>query len=516
MKPTRIIFTFFLVFSLGVLISSAGDKAATSKIPENFPHLKEDVLSVTHHTIKIDNRVIPYTATAGYLTLKTEEGKNKANVFFVAYTREGVKDLSRRPLTFAFNGGPGSSTVWLHLGALGPKKVLLDDQGFPPPPPFKLTDNPYTLLDVSDIVCIDAISTGFSRPLPGEDPRQFHGVKEDIEAVGEFIRLYITRNQRWLSPKFILGESYGTTRATGLAGYLQGRRFGMYLNGIILVSSVLDFRTLDFSAGNDLGYILFLPSYTASAWYHRRLPANLQEKSLREVLDEAEKFALNEYSLALLRGNTLTPGEKKAIATKLSHFTGLSLEYLYQANLRVNAYRFFKELLRDKHLIIGRLDSRFTGRDADAAGERPQFDPSSTAITGPFSALINHYLRVDLKFPTDLTYAIYGNVRPWRWIYEEQGRTPNIYMAETMRQALTQNQFLKVFVANGYYDLATPYFGTEYTFNHIGLNGEFKDRIKMGYYEAGHMMYIHRPSHAQLKKDLAEFIRWASETSPTK
>ena len=502
-------FYLSLIFIFLVLFSMTPPLGAEEKPAHNFLNLKEDIVSVTHHTIKINNQVIPYTATAGYLTLRDEEGKGKANVFFTAYTREDIKDLSHRPLTFAFNGGPGSSTVWLHLGALGPKKVLLDDNGFPLPPPFKLIDNPYTLLDVSDIVCLDAISTGFSRALPGEKPQQFHGVREDIEAVGEFIRLYLTRNNRWLSPKFILGESYGTTRATGLAGYLQGRRFGLYLNGVILVSSVLDFSTLDFSPGNDLAYILFLPTYTATAWYHHRLPNDLQTKSLREVLDEAEKLALNEYSLALLKGNSLSAEEKEVIIKKISRFTGLSPSYLAQANLRVSAYRFFKELLRNKHLTVGRLDSRFTGRDADAAGERPDFDPSSTAITGPFATLINHYLRVDLKFPNDLTYAIYGNVRPWRWIYEQQDRTPNVYLAETMRQALNQNKFLKVFVANGYYDLATPYFATEYTFNHIGLNGEFKDRVKMGFYEAGHMMYIHKKSHAQLKKDLAEFIKWA-------
>ena len=507
LKPKH--FYLSLIFIFLVLFSMTPPLEAEEKPAHNFLNLKEDIVSVTHHTIKINNQVIPYTATAGYLTLRDEEGKGKANVFFTAYTREDIKDLSHRPLTFAFNGGPGSSTVWLHLGALGPKKVLLDDNGFPLPPPFKLIDNPYTLLDVSDIVCLDAISTGFSRALPGEKPQQFHGVREDIEAVGEFIRLYLTRNNRWLSPKFILGESYGTTRATGLAGYLQGRRFGLYLNGVILVSSVLDFSTLDFSPGNDLAYILFLPTYTATAWYHHRLPNDLQTKSLREVLDEAEKLALNEYSLALLKGNSLSAEEKEVIIKKISRFTGLSSSYLAQANLRVSAYRFFKELLRNKHLTVGRLDSRFTGRDADAAGERPDFDPSSTAITGPFATLINHYLRVDLKFPNDLTYAIYGNVRPWRWIYEQQDRTPNVYLAETMRQALNQNKFLKVFVANGYYDLATPYFATEYTFNHIGLNGEFKDRVKMGFYEAGHMMYIHKKSHAQLKKDLAEFIKWA-------
>lgn len=479
--------------------------------PKNFPHLQEDVVSVTHHTIRLGDRVIPYTATAGYITLRTEESKSKANVFYVAYTREDVKDPSRRPVTFAFNGGPGSSTVWLHLGALGPKKVLLDDEGFPLRPPYRLVDNPYTLLDVSDIVCIDAVSTGFSRALPGEKPQQFHGVKEDIEAVGEFVRLYITRNNRWLSPKFILGESYGTTRATGLAGYLQGRRFGMYLTGVILVSAVLDFKTLDFSPGNDLSYILFLPTYTATAWYHNRLPEDLQKRPLEEVLEAARAWASTDYATALFKGNSLGEEETKDITEKLSRFTGLRSDYLGQANLRVSAYRFFKELLRDQHLTVGRLDSRFTGRDADAAGERPESDPSSTAITGPFGALINHYLRVDLKFPNDLAYAIYGNVRPWKWIYEEQGRNPNIYMAETMRQALNQNRFLKVFVANGYYDLATPFFGIEYTFDHIGLGGEFKDRVRMGYYEAGHMMYIHKDSHAKLKRDLAEFIRWAME-----
>lgn len=465
-------------------------------------------VSITRHTIKLKGQVIPYTAMAGPLTLKTEEGTPKANVFFVAYFRDDIKDSAERPLIFCFNGGPGSSTVWLHLGAFAPKKVFFDDEGFPVQP-FRLVDNPYTLIDVADVVFIDAISTGFSRPAPGQDPKQFHGVQEDIAAVGDFIRLFVTRTNRWLSPKFILGESYGTTRAAGLAGYLQGRSIGMALNGIILVSPVLEFQTLEFSPGNDLPYVLFLPAYAATAWYHKKLPPDLLAKPLAEVLKEAEEFAVNEYSRFLMLGNRSSSEMRKACLEKLARLTGLSSSYLEQANLRVSAQRFFKALRRDEGLTVGRLDSRFTGRDADAAGERPESDPSSTAIMGPFSALANHYLRVDLKYKNDINYAIYGNVQPWRWIYSEQQRSPQINMAETLRQAMSENRFLKVFVVRGLYDLATPYFAIDHTMAHIGLNGEFKDRVKYGSYEAGHMMYIHRESHARLEKDLKDFIKWA-------
>lgn len=477
--------------------------------------LKKRPVATTRHTVKIGGKSIAYTATVGEMVINKPDEKPGAYVCYVAYTRDGIKDKTKRPLTFAFNGGPGSSSVWLHLGGLGPRRVALSDEGYPTHPPYGMTDNENSLLDVTDLVFIDPVSTGYSRPLPGEDKRQFHGVQEDVDSVGEFIRLYVTRNKRWASPKIVLGESYGTTRAAGLSGFLQGRTHGMYLNGIILVSSVLDFSTIRFSISNNLPYILFLPHYTATAWYHKQLSPELQRKPLRDVLNEAEKFALNEYSVALLKGNRLTTDEYNDIARKLAAYTGLSLDYVKQANFRIGHSRFVKELLRSKYRTVGRLDSRFKGSDADSAGERYEYDPSSTVITGAFATMLNNYLRTELKYTKDIPYAISGNVRPWN--YESApstsgrggrggGSSASLYVAETLRRAMTQNVDLKIFCCNGYYDGATPYFGTEYTFSQLGFNNEFKDRVKMGYYEAGHMMYIHKPSIIKLKKDLAKFI----------
>ncbi|MEW5902359.1 MAG: peptidase S10, partial [Acidobacteriota bacterium] len=423
-----------------------------------------------------------------------------------------------------FNGGPGSSSVWLHLGGWGPRRVMMTEEGFSAKPPFGLTDNENSLLDVTDLVFIDPVSTGYSRPLPGENKTQFHGVGEDVASVGEFIRLYVTRFERWLSPKFILGESYGTTRAAGLAGFLQGRTHGMYLNGIVLVSCVLDFQTIMFAPGNNLSYVLFLPHYAATAWYHKKLEPALQEKSLKEVLAEVENFSLNEYSVALLKGNRLSKEETEKIAAKVADYSGLSREYVGRSNLRLRHDRFVKELLRADFRTVGRLDSRFKGQDADAAGETYEFDPASAAIQGAFSTMLNHYLRTELKYKEDLPYAIYGNVYPWNFLSSPEEAGPmtmpaarmrfglgGLNVAETLRRAMSENPFLQVFCANGYYDGATPYFGTEYTFSQIGLNGEFAGRVQMGYYEAGHMMYIHKPSIVKLKADLAEFIRRASQ-----
>jgi carboxypeptidase C (cathepsin A) len=491
-----LIVCFFLVFP-DLSAKEAQQKQASFKPVDPS-------VSVTQHVIRINGKELRYTATAGYMVHKKEDGTPRANVFYIAYTKDGVKDKGQRPVTFAFNGGPGSSSVWLHMGALGPKKVVMDDEGFSFPPPNRLEVNENTILDVTDVVMIDPVSTGYSRAEKGVNPREFFGVNEDVESVGEFIRLYITKNERWASPKFVLGESYGTTRAAGLSGFLQGRSMGMYLNGIILVSSVLDFQTISFMPGNDLPYILFLPMYTATAWYHKKLSLDLQNKALRDVLDEVEKFALNEYSLALLKGNELPSEEKKNIIQKLSRYTGLSPGYIEKSNIRISLSRYAKELLREEHRTVGRLDSRFKGLDADSAGESYESDPSSYAILGPFASTFKHYVRTELKYKSELPYNIYGNVRPWK------GRTPSLSVADTLRQAMRDNQFLKVFCANGYYDGATPYFGTEYTFAHIGLNSEFKDRVRMGYYEAGHMMYIHKASHVKFKKDIADFIKWAS------
>ena len=499
-KSIYVILVLFLIFQFPNLSAQESSK---KKPPPKVP---EPSLSVTSHTIQINGKPLKYTATAGYLLLREETGRPKANVFFTAYTKDGVKDKSHRPITFAFNGGPGTSSVWLHLGALGPRKVLLSDEGYPLPGPYRLVDNEYSILDVSDLVMIDPVSTGYSRAVKGVNPKEFHGYIEDIESVGEFIRLYIARNERWTSPKFILGESYGTTRAAGLSGFLQAGNRGMYLNGIILVSSALTWQTFIFQPGNDLPFVLFLPTYTATAWYHKKLPSDLQGKNLRDVLDEVEKFALEDYTLALMKGNELPADEKSEIIQKLARYTGLSPKYIEQTNMRIQNRRFLKEFLRDEHQIVGRNDSRFKGRDGDAAGEFYESDPSSYEIYGAYSAMLNNYLRTELRYKNDINYEIEGRVSPWNY-----GMFQNRFLevAETLRKAMRENQSLKVFVASGYYDVATPYFATDYTFSHLDLNSEFKGRTKIGYYESGHMMYIHKPSHAKFKKDIAEFIQSA-------
>ncbi len=487
------------------------------KSDASTPIPPKDELVETKHSLTIDDREIRYTVTCGTIVLKEEaekkgekegesEGeKPRATIFFVAYTCDGVDDYSKRPLTFSFNGGPGSSSVWLHLGLLGPRRVLLDDEGFAYPPPYKLVDNAYSLLDQTDLVFIDPVSTGYSRAVPGEKPKQFHGFKKDIESVGDFIRLYTTRYQRWTSPKFLIGESYGTTRAAGLSGYLQDRH-GMYLNGIMLISSILNFQTADFHTGNDLPYILFLPTYTATAWYHHRLSDDL-EKDLSTTLAEVEAFSMGDYSHALMQGDGLQDEERLLIARKLARYTGLSEDYIDRTNLRIEIFRFTKELLRHAKLTVGRLDSRFKGIDRDSAGEHFEFDPSMNNIVGPYTATLNDYVRGELNFKSDLPYEILSErVHPWSFAEFEN---EYVNVAETLRKAVTTNPHLKVYVANGYFDLATPYLATRYTFKHLGLDKSLLGNLRMGYFEAGHMMYIHIPSLVKLKSELVEFINWA-------
>ncbi|HSE41590.1 MAG TPA: peptidase S10, partial [Acidobacteriota bacterium] len=346
-----------IVLSITLLQPSSSEEQKKLQGPEFKAEFPKEVLSETKHTVTIGGSAVSYTATAGNILLKEEIGKPRASFFFIAYTKTDVKDVKTRPVTFSFNGGPGSSSVWLHLGTLGPKRVLMDDDGRALPPPYQLVDNEYSLLDLTDLVFIDPITTGYSRPVPGEDPKQFHGVMEDVESVGEFIRLYATRFQRWSSPKFLIGESYGTTRAANLVNYLQ-RRHGMYFNGVMLVSSILQMQTARFDVGNDLPYILFLPTYTATAWYHKKLSADLQA-DLRITLKEVEQFALNDYTLALMKGKNLSKDEQGKIAERLSRYTGLSKQYIEQTNLRISIFRFVKELLRDQKRTVGRLDSRF-------------------------------------------------------------------------------------------------------------------------------------------------------------
>ncbi len=470
-----------------------------------------DTLSVTHHTLTLGARDLRYTVTTGTLVFSEEAqkdgvaegGKPKATVFFVAYTLDGAEP-GTRPLTFSFNGGPGSSSVWLHLGLLGPKRVLFDDIGHPTPPPYQLVDNEYSLLDASDLVFIDPVSTGYSRAVTGEKAGEFHGFKRDLESVGDFIRLYTSRYGRWLSPKYLIGESYGTTRAAGLSGYLQARH-GLYLNGLMLISSVLDFGTLLPQPGNDLPHLLMLPSFTATAWYHHKLAEGLQEKPLAEVLRETETFALGDYALALLQGDRLPEQKRAEIRAELARYTGLSEEYLERADLRVDIMRFVRELLREEERTVGRLDSRFTGGERDAAGETFSYDPSYATIQGPYTAAFNDYVRRELGFESDLSYEIIANLYE-TWSYKEfENRYAEV--GETLRGAMTQNSHLRVHVASGFYDLATPYFATEYTLAQLGLTPEQRGRLSVSTYEAGHMMYVKLAALETLSATLRAFVQ---------
>jgi len=453
--------------------------------------------SLTKHSVKIGGQVINYSVTTGTLPIRDNKNEQDAFIFYIAYSKEGVSDKTQRPLTFSFNGGPGSSSVWMHMAFLGPRKVRYDDEGFMLQPPYEVVDNEYSILDETDLVFIDPVATGFSRMLPGKAPHKYHGVMEDIQSVAEFIRLYVSRNARWGSPKFVIGESYGTTRASGLTGYfLSAHR--MYINGTILVSMT----GLGVDRGTDHDHMVILPHYTATAWYHKALASDMQAKPLRELLDEAEAFATGEYALALSKGGWLSESEREAVAAKMAKFTGLSVEYVKNSNLRVERQRFRKELLRSRGVTVGRLDSRYIGTDRDSAGENIEFDPAMANWNGPFTGAVNRYFKEELKIQTDMTYNIFGNVRPWK------GRR-EVNVGEMLRRALHENPFLKVFILEGYYDGACDYFGAQYTMSHLDLTGRLQDRISFGFYESGHMMYIHLPSLQKSKQDLTDFIRSA-------
>ena len=479
--------------------TTENDKACTPAVEEST--------SESHHTIRINGNIIEYTVTTGTIILKEEdieEGeKQKASIFYIAYTKDSPEP--NRPITFSFNGGPGSSSVWMHLGLVGPKRVLMTDEGEAVGPPHQLVDNEFSLFDQTDLVFIDPVSTGYSRTVPKEKPDQFHTVKKDIQSVGDFIRVWTTRNERWSSPKFLIGESYGTTRAAGLASYLH-QRHGMYLNGIMFISSILNFITAQFDEGNDLPYILFLPSYTATAWYHHKLSEDLQT-DLEKAVAAAREFALNDYTLALMKGNALKGAERQRIVDRLAELTGLSKAYIEGTNLRINIHRFCKELLRDQGLTVGRLDSRYTGFDLDSVGEVHEVDPSYTAILGPYTATMYDYLRRDLKYETDLPYEVLTSLyRSWKY---EEYQNHYVNTAADLRVGFQHHPGLKVIVCNGYYDLATPLLATEYTFSHISLPEAQQNNIQMKYYPAGHMMYLHLPSLKQLSEDLHAFIEEA-------
>jgi carboxypeptidase C (cathepsin A) len=472
------------------------DKDKEKKEPEEKP-------VVTSHTLTVGGRPLKYTVTAGMMPLKNEKDETEANVFFMAYVADRPGGADKRPLTFSFNGGPGSASVWLHLGALGPKRVKMLDDGGMPAPPYQLVDNEATWLDTTDLVFIDPVGTGYSRATKPELGKKFWGLQGDIESVGEFIRLYLTRYERWGSPLFLVGESYGTTRAAGLSGYLV-ERSGIAFNGILLVSSILNFQTARFTKGNDTPYPVFLPTYTAIAWYHKKLPADLQQQDLKAVLGEVRTFAAKTYADALAEGDRLSPGDRAAIADKVSRYTGLSKEYVDRANLRIEIQHFCKELLREEKRTVGRLDGRFKGIDESAVNDTPDFDPSLAAIRPPYTAMFNDYVRRELGYKSDLHYYILGGgIGPWDWGQSGFGAADT---SEALRSAFSKNPWMRVFVASGHYDLATPFFATEYTLAHMGLDPSQRSRIVTREYEAGHMMYIHAGELARLKRDVASFI----------
>lgn len=491
---------FFFILLISFVSIEAAETIETASESKKSKELEESVV-VTKNVVLLDGQPLSYMATTGNMVLKDAQGKDKASIFYVSYQKDLEDDQQKhRPITFCFNGGPGSSSIWLHMGVLGPKKVAIGDLTYTDPP-YTWENNPHSILDVTDLVFIDPVSTGYSRAAPDEDLKQFHGVEGDVRWVAEFIRQYTTRNGRWGSPKFIAGESYGTTRAASLASYLHTEH-NLYLNGVVLISSILNFQTIhDSNLSNDLPFILYLPTMTAAAWYHKKLPEDLQ-KDLFSSLNKAEKFALGEYATALMYGDLIDPKLRQEMVQKLANLTGISAELIDRSNLRITPSRFSKELLRDSRRVVGRFDARYVGVDLNPMSTCMEFDPSADAIFGPFTAIFNEYVRQELKWKKDQEYVIIADVQPWDF-----GKAKNQYLnvGAHLKEVMTKNPALRIFVGSGIFDLATPYFATDYTFNHLGLDPVLKKHVGINYYEAGHMMYLHPPSLSKLKQDLKEW-----------
>lgn len=453
--------------------------------------------SVTRHSIVLPSGVVNYTATAAQIPLRNPEGEVECRMFYVAYSKEGA-EAKNRPVTFAFNGGPGSATLWLHMGALGPKMAPMPDDGSLPKPPYEAIENPDTWLDFTDVVVVDAPGTGFSRVMKPELGKKFFGVRQDIEAFTGFVKGWLTEHNRWKSPLFIAGESYGGIRGSGLtASLFQG---GVAVNGFISVSGSNNFLTLDGMRGNDATFIGFLPSMAACAWYHKKLPARF--KTVDSVVAETTKWVDEEYGPALLRGNSLSEKETDRVATKLAEYLGLSKKFVLGSNLRVPEWSFFKELLRDEGLSIGRYDGRLIAKEELKVGAQQANDPSDDAVTPPFTSAINDYLLNDLKVKTNMTYNNFGNVYPWQ---NPEGSYPET--ASDLRNVMAANKHLRVLMCFGYYDLACPFNASIFTINHMGLDADTKSHISYEYYPAGHMMYIEKVSRKKFHDDVAKFVR---------
>jgi len=514
-KSLAVLLVAPMVLSLTTTKVQAQEKESkpADKLAEATAAPPKEESSVTDHSIKIGGQPIPYKATAATILIRNDKDEPTALIYYTAYTRSDVKDMGQRPVSFLYNGGPGSASVWLHMGSMGPRRVVTVNADVTPPAPYKLIDNPDCLLDKSDLVFVDPVGTGFSRAVGKAQDKDFWGVDPDVKSLAQFVTTYISRNNRWNSPKFLIGESYGTFRNAALANYLQGHD-NMYLNGIVMVSTVLDLGTISFYPGQDLAYILYLPSYAATAWFHKTLKD--RPENLNAFLDEARKFARGEYADALMKGDTLGKDEKAEIVKKVARFTGLSEDYLNKANLRVRLFQFMQELQRNRGLTTGRLDARFAGPTYNLIGEAADYDPQDTAISGAFVGAFNTYIREELKFGQDKTYKPAAEFGGNRWDWKHEGNdfgffpgSPSVVL--DLVQAMISNPRLKVEVEDGIYDLATPFMEAEYTVDHMGLPENIRKNIWHQYYEAGHMMYVREADLEKLKKNVASFIDIASK-----
>ena len=515
----------FVLFSLLALTSLAAfgaepedghkneEKSESQKKPDVPP---PERASVTAHSVQVGGRSIGYKATAGTLLIRDDKDRADASVFYVAYTAE-EKDPTKRPVTFLYNGGPGSASIWLHMGSFGPVRVATASPDATTPAPYQLVPNADSLLDKTDLVFVDAIGTGFSKGLRKEKSKddkddkdkddnpnkRFWGTDQDIDAFGRFIARYITVNKRWNSPKFLFGESYGTPRSAGLAKYLEDH--GVALNGVVLLSSILNYGSRLPSLDND--YVNLLPTFAANAWYHNKL-AN-KPATLEPFLTEVREFARGDYTVALSKGQDLGDAERDVIAQRMAKYTGISVAYLKEANLRVSQPRYRKELLRDERRTIGRYDGRFEGIDSDAAGENPESDASDTAIRGAFTAAFNDYLARELNYSSDTAYVISANaIQDWDWKHKIRGQQRPLPLPVTVSDlgdAMRANPHLKVLSANGYFDLATPFFATEYDLGHMDIDPKLRGNLTFTYYPSGHMVYLNLEALKQFKQDLAKF-----------
>jgi carboxypeptidase C (cathepsin A) len=537
-----------LLMNTAFMVCAQNPQPAAQPSPKPSPSPKEEKAAefepsppvVTEHTLGLpEGKTLKYKAITGYLLLtdtgaeqnKAHDGQDdddapsspderkkkpvdptkgtpKAQIFFVAYLAEDAGDAASRPVTFAFNGGPGAASIWLHMGGIGPRRAQLSDAGEALPPPAKLVDNESTWLPKTDLVFVDPVGTGYSRAAPGQDPRQFWGFKEDIQSVGDFIRLWITKFGRWGSPKFIAGESYGTTRAAGLSNYLASR-YGLSLNGIVLIGSALNFQAIEFNPGNDQPYPLFLPSYAVAAWYHKKLAPDLQQLSLVELLPKVEQFAETDYQHALFRGDQLAADEKTRIASQLARFTGLTEQRFLQLNLREPDDLFFLDLLRDQNRSVGRYDSRFTGIRTYPGTDREDSDPSDEAVDGPITSAFYQYVREDLNFQSNLPYERLAELRPWLFAQNKY-----LDVAEDLKKAMNQNRYLRVMVCCGYYDLATPYFAAENVVHKMNVDPSIRNNLELQFYGSGHMLYIEVGSRKKLQTDFEQFVDSALSMAP--